>query len=244
MNSKKLLLHGVEKYLENVEKELERMLDILIVEDNKEIGTLLCDFLRKENYVVSLAQTGEKALELYETYGAKLIVLDIMLPGVDGFAICSKIREQSNTHILIASARTEKEDKLKGLNLGADDYIEKPYDIDILLAKIKGIFKRKYAVDEIIEGNLKLNRATHSLFVDNRPVAVTEKEFELLRLLIENKNVTLKKEYLFNTIWGSDSESEMQTLTVHIKWLREKVEEDPKNPRRIITEWGVGYRFE
>lgn len=244
MNSKKLLLHGVEKYLENVEKELERMLDILIVEDNKEIGTLLCDFLRKENYVVSLAQTGEKALELYETYGAKLIVLDIMLPGVDGFAICSKIREQSNTHILIASARTEKEDKLKGLNLGADDYIEKPYDIDILLAKIKGIFKRKYAVDEIIEGNLKLNRATHSLFVDNRPVAVTEKEFEILRLLIENKNVTLKKEYLFNTIWGSDSESEMQTLTVHIKWLREKVEEDPKKPRRIITEWGVGYRFE
>lgn len=235
---------AVEKYLENVEKELERMLDILIVEDNKEIGTLLCDFLRKENYVVSLAQTGEKALELYETYGAKLIVLDIMLPGVDGFAICSKIREQSNTHILIASARTEKEDKLKGLNLGADDYIEKPYDIDILLAKIKGIFKRKYAVDEIIEGNLKLNRATHSLFVDNRPVAVTEKEFELLRLLIENKNVTLKKEYLFNTIWGSDSESEMQTLTVHIKWLREKVEEDPKKPRRIITEWGVGYRFE
>ena len=230
--------------MENVERELERMLDILIVEDNKEIGTLLCDFLRKENYVVSLAQTGEKALELYETYGAKLIVLDIMLPGVDGFAICSKIREQSNTHILIASARTEKEDKLKGLNLGADDYIEKPYDIDILFAKIKGIFKRKYAVDEIIEGNLKLNRATHSLFVDNRPVAVTEKEFELLSLLIENKNVTLKKEYLFNTIWGSDSESEMQTLTVHIKWLREKVEEDPKKPRRIITEWGVGYRFE
>lgn len=230
--------------MENVEKELERMLDILIVEDNKEIGTLLCDFLRKENYVVSLAQTGEKALELYETYGAKLIVLDIMLPGVDGFAICSKIREQSNTHILIASARTEKEDKLKGLNLGADDYIEKPYDIDILLAKIKGIFKRKYAVDEIMEGNLKLNRATHSLFVDNRPVSVTEKEFEILRLLIENKNVTLKKEYLFNTIWGSDSESEMQTLTVHIKWLREKVEEDPKKPRRIITEWGVGYRFE
>lgn len=230
--------------MENVEKELERMLDILIVEDNKEIGTLLCDFLRKENYVVSLAQTGEKALELYETYGAKLIVLDIMLPGVDGFAICSKIREQSNTHILIASARTEKEDKLKGLNLGADDYIEKPYDIDILFAKIKGIFKRKYAVDEIIEGNLKLNRATHSLFVDNRPVAVTDKEFELLSLLIENKNVTLKKEYLFNTIWGSDSESEMQTLTVHIKWLREKVEEDPKKPRRIITEWGVGYRFE
>ena len=97
------------------------MTDILIVEDNKEIATVLADFLRKENYVVSIADTGEKALDIYEKYGAKLIVLDIMLPGIDGFAICSKIRETSNTHILIASAKTEKNDKLKGLNLGADD---------------------------------------------------------------------------------------------------------------------------
>ncbi|MBO5208240.1 MAG: response regulator transcription factor [Lachnospiraceae bacterium] len=220
------------------------MLDILIVEDNKEIGTLLCDFLRKENYTVSVAETGEKALELYEKYGAKLIVLDIMLPGMDGFAVCSKIRESSNTHILIASAKTEKDDKLKGLNLGADDYIEKPYDIDILLAKIKGIFKRKYALEEIVEGNLRLNTLKHTLLVDDKEVDVTIKEFELLKLLIENKNVTLKKEYIFNTIWGSDSDSELQTLTVHIKWLREKVEKDAKKPKHIITEWGVGYRFE
>lgn len=220
------------------------MLDILIVEDNKEIGTLLCDFLRKENYTVSVADTGEKALSLYEKYGAKLIVLDIMLPGMDGFYVCSKIRENSNTHILIASARTEKDDKLKGLNLGADDYIDKPYDIDILLAKINGIFKRKYAQEEIIEENLKLNTVNQTLFVNDKEVDVTVKEFELLKLLIENKNVTLKKEYLFNTIWGSDSDSELQTLTVHIKWLREKIEEDPKNPKHIITQWGVGYRFE
>lgn len=220
------------------------MLDILIVEDNKEIATLLCDFLRKENYVVSVADTGEKAIALYEKYGAKLIVLDLMLPGMDGFAVCSKIRENSNTHILIASAKTEKSDKLKGLNLGADDYIEKPYDIDILLAKIGGIFKRKYAQEEITEGNLKLNTVRHTLCVNGREVDVTVKEFELLKLLIENKHVTLKKEYLFNTIWGSDSDSEIQTLTVHIKWLREKVEEDAKKPKHIITEWGVGYRFE
>lgn len=220
------------------------MLDILIVEDNTEIATLLCDFLRKENYMVSVAQTGEKALDIYERYGAKLIILDIMLPGMDGFAVCSKIRENSNTHILIASAKTEKNDKLKGLNLGADDYIEKPYDIDILLAKIKGIFKRKYALEEIVEGNLRLNTVNHELFVEGQKVDVTTKEFELLKLLIENQNVTLKKEYLFNTIWGSDSESELQTLTVHIKWLREKIEENPKQPKHIITEWGVGYRFE
>ena len=220
------------------------MLDILIVEDNKEIGTLLCDFLRKENYVVTVAQSGEKALALYEKYGARLIVLDIMLPGMDGFAVCSKIRETSNTHILIASAKVEKNDKLKGLNLGADDYIEKPYDIDILLAKIKGIFKRKYALEEIVEGNLRLNTVNQTLTVNGKTVDVTVKEFELLKLLIENKNVTLKKEYLFNTVWGSDSDSELQTLTVHIKWLREKIEEEPKKPKHIITEWGVGYRFE
>lgn len=220
------------------------MLDILIVEDNREIAMLLQDFLRKENYIVSVAENGEKALDLFERYGAKLIILDIMLPGVDGFAVCSKIREASNAHIMIASAKNQKEDKLKGLNLGADDYIEKPYDMDILLAKVNGIFKRKYGIDEIVEGNLTLNAVTRTLKKDGQPVNVTEKEFELLKLLIENKNVTMKKEYLFNNIWGSDSDSEIQTVAVHIRWLREKIEEDSKEPKHIITEWGVGYRFE
>ena len=220
------------------------MLDILIVEDNKEIGGLLQAFLQKENYAVSVAETGEKALDLFERYGAKLVILDIMLPGMDGFSVCSKIREDSNAHILVASAKTDKEDKLKGLNLGADDYIEKPYDIDILIAKINGIFKRKYAQEIISCGNLKLNTVSQTLQVDDKDVVVTAKEFELLKLLIENKGVTLKKEYLFSTIWGSDSESELQTLTVHIKWLREKIEKDPKKPDHIITVWGVGYRFD
>lgn len=219
-------------------------MDILIVEDNKEIGKLLETFLRKENYIVSVAESGEKAMRLFEMYGAKVVILDIMLPGIDGFALCSKIRETSNAHILIASARTDKDDKLKGLNLGADDYIEKPYDIDVLIAKINGIFKRKYARETIVEDNLILNTVTGSLKVDGKDVVVTTKEFELLKLLIENKGVTLKKEYIFSTIWGSDSESELQTLTVHIKWLREKIEEDAKKPKHIITVWGVGYRFE
>ena len=219
-------------------------MDILIVEDNKEIGKLLETFLRKENYIVSVAESGEKAMRLFEMYGAKVVILDIMLPGIDGFALCSKIRETSNAHILIASARTDKDDKLKGLNLGADDYIENPYDIDVLIAKINGIFKRKYAREMIVEDNLILNAVTGSLKVDGKDIVVTTKEFELLKLLIENKGVTLKKEYIFSTIWGSDSESELQTLTVHIKWLREKIEEDAKKPKHIITVWGVGYRFE
>ena len=221
------------------------MPDIIIVEDNKEIGNLLCDFLRKENYTVSLAETGRKALDLYAKYGAKLMVLDIMLPGeIDGFTVCSRIREDSNTHILIASAKTDKESKLKGLDLGADDYIEKPYDIDILLAKIRGIFRRKFSQEEITEGDLRLNCATKTLTRGDGKIDVTTKEFDLLKLLIENKGVTLKKAYIFSTIWGSDSDSEIQTLTVHIKWLREKIEKDPKNPSHILTVWGVGYRFE
>lgn len=220
------------------------MVDILIVEDNKKIADLLCDFLRAENYTVSVCESGEKALSLYEKYGARLIVLDIMLPGIDGFAVCSKIREQSNTPIIIVSAKTEKDDKLNGLILGADDYIEKPYDIDILLAKIGRIFKRRYVIDEIIDGDLKLNKAEKTLYKNGVQIEITAKEFELLLLLIENKGNTLKKEYIFNQIWGSDSFSEQQTLTVHIKWLRQKIEDDPKNPVKIQTVWGVGYKYE
>lgn len=220
------------------------MTDILIVEDNKELADLLCDFLRGENYTVSVAQTGEKALSLYERYGARLVVLDIMLPGIDGFAVCRKIRENSDTPILIVSAKTEKESKLNGLLLGADDYIEKPYDIDIMLAKIAGIFKRRYAVDEVICGDLKINRVSRTVYRKDVQLEMTSKELDLLLLLIENKGKVLTKDYLFNQIWGSDSFSEPQTLTVHIKWLRQKIEDDPKNPKCIQTVWGVGYRYE
>ncbi len=220
------------------------MTDILIVEDNKELADLLCDFLRAENYTVSIAGTAEKALSLYEKYGARLVVLDIMLPDSDGFSVCRKIRENSNTPILIVSAKTDKEDKLNGLVLGADDYIEKPYDIDIMLAKIGGIFKRRYALDEIADGNIRINKITRTVTKNDVKLEMTAKEFDLLVLMIENKGKTLTKEYLFNQIWGSDSFSEQQTLTVHIKWLRQKIEEDPKNPQRIQTVWGVGYKYE
>ena len=220
------------------------MIDILIVEDSRELGSLLCDFLRGENYTVAVAETGEKALELYAQDGARLIVLDIMLPGMDGFAVCRKIREDSNTPILIVSAKTGKEDKLSGLILGADDYIEKPYDIDIMLAKIAGIFKRRYAVDEIICGDIKINKLSRTVFKNDSPIDMTAKEFDLLLLLAENQGKTLTKEFLFNRIWGSDSFSEQQTLTVHIKWLRQKIEDDPKKPRKIQTVWGVGYQYE
>lgn len=220
------------------------MTDILIVEDNTELGSLLCDFLKAENYTVHLVTKGEDALEYFEEEKVRLVVLDIMLPGMDGFAVCQKIRENSDTPIFILSARTGKEDKLNGLLLGADDYMEKPYDIDIMLAKIKGLFKRRYGSDTMIDGNLKIDRVRRLVFLDGQELNLTTKEYELLLLLMENKGKSLKKEWLFNKVWGFDSFSEPQTLTVHIKWLREKIEENPKAPKRILTVWGVGYRFE
>ena len=219
------------------------MIDILIVEDNKELSAVLCDFLRAENYTVSTSENAEKALLLYQKYGARLVVLDIMLPDKDGFYICEKIRAESNTPILIVSAKTAKDDKLLGLNLGADDYIEKPYDIDIMLAKIGGIFKRRYAADEFVDGEIRVNKLSKTVYKNDVLIEMTAKEFELLLLIIENKGRVLSKEYLFNTIWGSDSNSEQQTLTVHIKWLRQKIEENPKEPKKILTVWGVGYKY-
>ncbi len=219
------------------------MTDILIVEDNKEIATVLCDFLRNESYSVTIAESGEKAIDLFIRFGARLVVLDIILPGIDGFAVCKKIREENNTPIIIVSAKTEKDDKLVGLTLGADDYIEKPYDIDILLAKINGIMKRRYALDEITDSNIRIDKMGRCVYIDSKAVDMTAKEYELLLLLMENKGKTLSKEFIFSKIWGNDSFSEMQTLTVHIKWLRQKIEKDDKKPERILTVWGVGYKY-
>lgn len=219
------------------------MIDILIVEDNRELAEVLRDFLLAEGYRVQVVTSGEEALHVYKTHGARLIVLDILLPGMDGFVVCRKIREEGNTPILIVSAKTQKDDKLNGLMLGADDYIEKPYDIDIMLAKIKGIFKRRYSLDDIVEGDLRLNKQNRIAYKNDEKLDLTAKEFDLLLLLVENKGKVLNKEYIFNCIWGADSISEMQTLTVHIKWLRQKIEEEAGNPTRIITVWGVGYQF-
>lgn len=220
------------------------MIDILVVEDNIEIAGLLCDFLRAEGFTVSHADSGEKGLALFEKYGAKLVILDIMLPGMDGFAVCRKIRESENTPIFIVSARITKEDKLNGLILGADDYIEKPFDIDIMIAKIKGIFRRRYESESITCGDITLDKIKRTASRGGKELKMTAKEIDLLELLMENKGATLSKDMLFSRVWGFDSDSEPQTLTVHIKWLREKIEDDPKNPRHLLTVWGVGYRFE
>lgn len=220
------------------------MTDILIIEDNEEIGNLLKDFLEAEGYLAALIENGEEGVQYFKEQGAKLVVLDIMLPGIDGFAVCQQIRQNSNAPIIIISAKIEKEDKLNGLLLGADDYIEKPYDIDLLIAKIKGIFKRRYDSEVLICGDLKLDKGRHLVYRDGKEISLPGKEFELLQLFMENSGKVMSKELLFSKIWGYDSFSELQTLTVHIRWLREKIEKDFKNPMHIQTVWGVGYRFE
>ena len=220
------------------------MIDILLIEDNEEIGGLVVDFLIAEGYDCYLALDGEEGLAVYEDEGAKLILLDVTLPGIDGFVVCKRIRDKQNTPIIIISAKGSKEDKLNGLLLGADDYIEKPFDIDILLAKIDGIFKRRYDSDEIVEGNIRLDKKGRRLYIDDVFIETTVKEFDLLLYMMENKGKVLSKEELFTKIWGLHSESELQTLTVHIKWLREKLESDSKNPVHIQTVCGVGYRFD
>jgi DNA-binding response OmpR family regulator len=224
------------------------MADILVVEDNKEMGTLLCDFLQAEGYTTEHCTDGADALDMFVDTGAKLVILDIMLPHLDGYGICKKIRETSNAPVIMVSAKNMKDDKLKGLLLGADDYIEKPYDIDILIAKVKGIFARRYSTDVLSDGFLKINKLRHTVEIpgrkESKELDLTQKEYELLTLLVENTGKTVNKDFLFNKIWGIDSDSEQQTLTVHIKWLRQKIEEDAKNPKHILTVWGVGYRYE
>ena len=159
------------------------MTDIIIVEDNREIATVLKDFLEQKHYRVTVASSGEAALEHFALHGCKLFILDLMLPGIDGFRVCTKIRETSNAHILMVSARGSKEDKLRGLLTGADDYIEKPYDVDLLMAKIDGIFKRKYAISQLKDQEICLDLVKETVTVKGQMVEMTSKEFALLRLL-------------------------------------------------------------
>lgn len=224
------------------------MVDLILVEDNVELADLICAFLRKDGFSIINVDSGEKALEFLEKEAFKIVLLDIMLPGIDGFAVCSVIRKNYNTPIIIMSAKVDKEDKINGFKLGADDYIEKPVDVDILSAKVSALMKRNYELKAertiINSGAISINKNAKEAYLNGKLLNMTSKEFELLLLLVENPGKTLNKDYLFSKIWGAESFSENQTLTVHIKMLRDKIEDDPKKPKRIMTLWGVGYKYE
>lgn len=192
--------------------------------------------------------SGEQALEYLKTEKAKLMILDVSLPGMDGFAVCASVRKNSNIPILFLSARVDKEDKMNGFLQGADDYLEKPIDMDLLCAKVKALMRRNYSLKQentiIDSGTLSIDKEAKQVFLNKRALSLTVKEYELLVLFAENPGKTLNKQYLFNQIWGMDSFSENQTLTVHIKMLRDKIEADPRKPQRIQTVWGIGYKYE
>jgi DNA-binding response OmpR family regulator len=224
------------------------MIDLLLVEDNLELADLICTFLKKDGFSIINMDSGEKAIEFFQKDVAKIVLLDIMLPGIDGFTVCSSIRKNHNTPIIIISAKVDKEDKINGFTLGADDYIEKPVDIDILSAKVSALMKRNYELKAkrtiINSGVISINKGANEVYLNGKRINMTSKEFELLLLLVENPGKTLRKDYIFNKIWGAESFSEDQTLTVHIKMLRDKIEDNPKKPQRIVTLWGVGYKYE
>lgn len=224
------------------------MYDILMVEDEEELAKLLKLYIEKAGYTVQWAVSGEDALSCLQRDSAKMLLLDITLPGIDGFTVCHKVRKTGSVPILIISARVGKEDQLNGFRLGADDYIEKPVDPDLLVAKISSLFARTYGVlaekDYLYSGCLMIDKSARKVYKNNIPIELNIKEYELLLLLAENPGKTLDKDFLFNQIWGADSFSENQTLTVHIKMLRNKIEENPKRPQCIKTVWGVGYCYE
>lgn len=224
------------------------MTDILMVEDERELAGLLRIYMEKAGYTVRWAASGEEALDCLRRDTVKMLLLDITLPGMDGFAVCREVRRNGSVPVLIISARVGKEDQLNGFRLGADDYMEKPVDPDLLVAKIGSLFARAYRAsvekDVLYSGSLMIDRSARRVYRDKVPVELNVKEYELLLLLAENPGKTLDKDYLFDQIWGADSFSENQTLTVHIKMLRNKIEEDPRKPVRIRTVWGVGYCYE
>lgn len=224
---------------------------ILIIEDDNDIATIERDFLLVSGYDVDIALDGYEGLRSGLTGNYDLIILDIMLPGISGFDICGKLREKIDIPILMVTAKQDDIDKIKGLGLGADDYIEKPFSPSVLVARVKAnlsqykrIKNSGTAKDRMIEyGDIAVNPLTHRVFVKGKEVELKNKEYELLLFLMNNIDIVFSKEQLYESIWGFDALGENSTVAVHVNRLREKIEEDPSNPQYIKTVWGAGYRF-
>ncbi|MEK8213679.1 response regulator transcription factor [Paenibacillus sp. FSL L8-0463] len=229
-------------------REAMPVAEILIIEDNKELADIIKDFLQGEGYSVIVTASGEEGLAYLAGHTVKLLLLDVMLPELDGFAMCRMVREQHNLPILIMSARHGDDNKIIGLDLGADDYLEKPFTVQLLIAKVRAHLRRSYDMKDdkqlLADGEIVINRTSMTVFRGEQPLPMTSKEYELLVLLMNNKGKALRKDWLFQQVWGADSFSEPSTLTVHINKLRDKIEQNPKEPKRIITVWGVGYKYE
>lgn len=223
------------------------MTDILVIEDNEELGKLISDFLKREGYSVMWEQSAEKGLDLLGKAAFKMLLLDVMLPGMDGYEALQEIRKNQKLPVMMMSARTDEQSKVLGFEVGADDYIDKPFSFQVLGLKIKALMKRSYDLAEdrqlLTYGNITIDVASKKVYKDEEEIQITGKEYELLEYMMRHPEQVLKKEKIFDDIWGVDCFSDVGSLNVHIRWLREKLEEDPRNPRLIRTVWRVGYQF-
>ncbi|MDD7740063.1 MAG: response regulator transcription factor [Fusicatenibacter sp.] len=223
---------------------------ILIIEDDAAIASIERDYLEIDHFEVEIASDGMSGLERGLSGEFDLILLDLMLPGMDGFSVCRKLREKLDIPILMVTARREDIDKIRGLGLGADDYIEKPFSPGVLVARIKANLAQYQRLSgtrknssEITIGNIRINTATHRVYVNNQEVELKNKEYELLLFLMLNVDMVFDRETLYEKVWGMDAMGDNATVAVHINRLREKIEENPAKPRYIETVWGAGYRF-
>lgn len=223
---------------------------ILIIEDDEDIAFIEKDYLELSGYEVQIEENGTEGLSEAQTGKYDLILLDVMLPGMDGFEICRKLRDQIDIPIMMVTAKRTDIDKIRGLGFGADDYIEKPFSPSVLVAKVKSqlaqydrLKGKKNITKRITFGDISLEPDTHRVFVNGKEKILPNKEFKLLEFLMLHPDMVFSRETLYTNIWGMDSLGNTSTVPVHINRLRETLEKDPANPQHILTVWGVGYKF-
>ncbi|MGN4125915.1 response regulator transcription factor [Lysinibacillus sphaericus] len=224
---------------------------VLIIEDEHDIANIVKDYLRVHHFEPMIARTGEDAMRFLKEQSPDFIILDLTLPDCDGIELCRQIREKSNVAILILSARGSDTDKVLGLGFGADDYMTKPFSLSELVARINAHLRKQDRLlqehtkkKEIIQiDNMEINKTEHTFKRDRQQIALSAKEFELLYFLIESSNQVFSKSQLLDAIWGYDAYGDENTITVYIRRLREKIENNPSSPVYIQTVWGVGYKF-
>ncbi|MBU6143938.1 MAG: response regulator transcription factor [Acidobacteria bacterium] len=225
------------------------MTTVLVVEDEVNMREALVYLLRSEGYLVLEAEDGEQAVSIFNAEGADLVLLDLMLPKLSGKEVCKAIRSESDVPIIMLTAKDTEIDKVIGFEIGADDYVTKPYSKNELLARMKAVLRRnggpKEAVNGILEaGPVRMDIERHLVYFNGEKVTMPLKEFELLELLLENKNRVLTRGQIIDRVWGSNYFGDTKTLDVHVKRLRSKIEADPSRPMHLLTVRGLGYKFE
>ena len=224
------------------------MKEILIVDDDADLSFIISEMLESYGYKVTTTESGESAFNLLSKHTYHLILLDINLPDTTGLELCRELRRVSQVPVIFASARTSESDRITGIDIGGDDYLPKPYSMKELLSRVNALIRRTYGFSEqervVSFGNVNVNITARSVTRGGAAVSLSLREFDLLAYLCENKNTAISKDKLIAEVWGAFSEVEPSTLTVHIRWLREKLEADPANPQFIKTVYKVGYMLE